>query len=164
MFARCFVRCAVLLVLAGALGCSKGSGTFATVSGVVTHNGNPVEGAKVTLYSTVQGEGEQGTVCSAQTDSSGKYLIAQFGKDPGIPPGLYKVTVTKLVAEGNLPPDFDQGQLEASGTARNRLPKDYENLVTTKLSVTLEPGKNEGKDFELKGSASNTAPPPQGVP
>jgi hypothetical protein len=127
----------------------------------VTHNGAAVDGAKVTLYSTQQAEGKSGGAYSAQTDSSGKYFISGLGKDSyGIPPGMYKVTITKLEAKGgNLPPDFDAGQMEASGMAKNQLPKDYERPETTKLSVTLEPGKNENKDFELKGTASNTANP-----
>jgi len=126
------------------------------VSGVVTQNGNPVDGAKVTLFCTVETEGKKGANYSAMTDSSGKYLIAAVGKESGIPPGMYKVTVTKLDQKGNLPPDFDQGQLEASGAARNVLGKDYEALGTTKLSVTLEAGKNENKNFELKSGATTT--------
>jgi hypothetical protein len=47
--------------------------------------------------------------------------------------------------------------------ARNLLPKDYENVGTTKLSVTVEAGKNENKNFDLKGQASSTARP-MGVP
>jgi len=154
------VRTAGFAVLVVALGCSKGGGNLATVSGTVTHDGKPVDQAKVTLYSTVEAKGEKGGVYSAQTDSSGKYLIATVGKEQGIPPGMYKVTVTKLEATkgGNLPPDFDAGQMEASGMAINKLPKDYENAATTKLSVTLEPGKNEGKNLELKGAASGGKP------
>jgi hypothetical protein len=151
---------AVFTALAALAGCSGGSsGSFATVSGVVTHNATPVNGAKVTFYSTVAAGGKQAGSYSATTDSSGRYLIAAVGKDPGIPPGLYKVTITKLEVKGkNLPEDYDAGQIEASGAARNLLPRDYENLNTTKLSVTLEPGKNEDKNFELKGKPSTTGP------
>ncbi len=159
MFARrWFVRAAGFAVLAVALGCSRGgSGNLATVSGVVTQNGVPVNGAKVTFHSTVEEGGKGGHSYSAITDSNGKYLLASVGKDHGIPPGLYKVTITKLDLKAvNLPPDFDQGQMEASGMAPNVLSMDYENVRTTKLSVTLEPGKNENKDFDLKsGTASN---------
>src|SRR5437762_1882451 len=85
------------VVLVAALGCSSGNtGSYATVSGVVTNNGNPVDGAKVTFHSTVESSGQKAETYSAQTDSSGKYLLATMGKDPGIPPGMYKVTITKL--------------------------------------------------------------------
>ena len=133
-------------------GCSGKSGVYSTVSGKVTHNGTPVEGAKVNFFSTVEASGKQGGSYSATTDSSGKYVISMVGEDPGIPPGMYKVTIVKLELKGNLPADFDQGQLEASGAAKNLLPKDYESVHSTKLSATLEPGKNENVNFELKGA------------
>jgi hypothetical protein len=64
---------------------------------------------------------------------------------------MYKVTDTKLEATGkNLPQDFDAGQMAASGMAKNLVSQEYENEKTTKLSVTLEPGKNENKDFDVK--------------
>jgi hypothetical protein len=167
MFAkRWLAPVALFAALASVVGCSRApSGTFATVSGTVTHNGAPVEAAQVVFHSTVEVGGKRGTSFGAQTDSSGKYLIATVGKDPGIPPGMYKVTITKLDAKSsiNLPKDFDQGQMEASGMARNLMPKDYEDPNRTKLSVTLEAGKNENKNFDLKGQASNTARP-MGVP
>jgi len=127
------------------------------VSGTITHNGTPVSGAKITFHSTVESGGKAGGSYSASTDSNGKYLIATVLKDPGIPPGLYKVTIVRLENQkGNLPPDFDAGQMEASGMAKNSLPKDYESPTTTKLAATLEAGKNENVNFDLKGTASNT--------
>jgi hypothetical protein len=149
------IRASGLLVLAILAGCSKSSGSYATISGVVTHNGNPVDNGKVTFHSTAQVDGKPGTVASALTDSSGKYLIATVGKEPGIPPGLYKVTITKMDAKGAPPEGWDAGQAEASGAGINMLPKDYENVATTKLSVTLEQGRNE-KNWELKGLASGS--------
>ena len=147
-------RGALLVALVALVGCSrgpKGSGNLSTVSGVVTQNGTPVDGAKLTFHTTVEAAGQRPTAYTATTDSSGKYVIAMFGKEPGIPPGLYKVTITKMDLRGaNLPPDFDQGQIEAAGLGKNTLAKEYENLATTKLSVTLEPGKNENKNFEIK--------------
>jgi hypothetical protein len=152
---RWFVQTGVFAALVALVGCSGGgSGSYATVSGTVTQNGTPLDGAKVTFHSTTEVAGGRG-VYGVLTDSSGKYLLAAVGKEPGIPPGMYKVTITKLALKGNLPPDFDQGQMEASGMARNTLPKDYESLATTKLSVTLQEGKNENVNFDLKaGKAS----------
>jgi len=151
----------VLIALAG---CSRNSGNFATVSGVITYKGTPVEGAKVTFHSTAQVDGKPGTVATVMTDSSGKYVIASAGKDPGIPPGMYKVTVTKLKGGGNVPLDpavADPGQLEAAGAgggALHELPPEYANVGITKLSVTLETGKNENKNFDLKGNVGVVRP------
>jgi hypothetical protein len=150
------------VALAALVGCGSKGGSFATVSGVVTHNGAPVDGAKIIFHSTVEVEGKQGAAYGAMTDSSGKYVIASVGKDPGIPPGLYKVTIVKLEGKGVTPQEgIDAGQLDAmasdtggttkSGGPINLLPKEYAALGSSKLSVTLEAGKNEGKDFNLTG-------------
>jgi hypothetical protein len=159
MFARMWLGCAISFVaLVALIGCSggKGSGTFATVSGKVTQDGGPADGVKVTFHSTTEVEGKGAGSFSATTDSSGKYLIATVGKDPGIPPGLYRVTITKIDPRGvPLGPEMDQAQLEAAGTAINMMPKEYENPRTTKLSATVQAGKNENVDFDIKGGKAS---------
>jgi hypothetical protein len=150
------LRSAGVLALLVAVGCSGGgNSSLATVSGTITHNGAPLVGAKVGFHSTVEEGGKRGTSYGALTDSSGKYLIVGLGKDVGIPPGMYKVTITKM-DQSSLPKGIadDPGQLAASGMGTNVLPKDYESEKTTKLSVTLDIGKNEKKDFDLKGTGS----------
>jgi len=151
------------LFLATLVGCSgKKDAGLATVTGVVTHNGTPVEGAKVIFHSTVEVEGKKAPSYGGQTDSSGKYLIATNGKDPGIPPGMYKVTIVKIDPKSGNPSAeaLDPGQLDAiasdtGGTGKsgpvNLLPKEYASVGSSKLSATLQEGKNEGVNFELKG-------------
>jgi len=149
-------------LLALAAGCSGNKNvSYATVSGVVTHNGNPVDGAKVTFHSTAEVDGKAGGAFSSLTDSSGKYLIAASGNNPGIPAGVYKVTVTKY--DGKFPAGadgMDAGQTEAmvsdtggaaKGGPTNLLPKEYATLATSKLSATLEAGPNKDVNFALKG-------------
>jgi len=151
------------LTLAWVVGCSQGLGNFATVTGTVKFNGNPVDGAKVTFHGTTESEGKA-DIFVTTTDASGKYMIAGSGKNAGIPPGMYKVVIVKYNTKdggAKLPEGIDQGQLDAmisdSGGAGgktgviNLLPKEYSSVGSTKLSVTVEPGKNEGKDFDLKG-------------
>jgi len=152
----------VVLLLAG---CGGKSGSFATVSGVVTHNGTPVEGAQVIFNPTVEVDGKKQTSYAALTDSSGKYVIAGVGKEPGLPPGMYKVTVTKY--EGGKGPStaegMDAGQADAmasdlgaaagKGGPVNLLPKEYASVGSTKLTATLEEGKNQDVNFDLKGKA-----------
>jgi len=155
---RCLTRALGLVALVVVVGCSKGNGQFATVSGTITHNGAPVDGARVEFHGTTESEGKR-DVFSTTTDSSGKYMIAGVGKNPGIPPGLYKVVVTKTDMKGGNPnfgkDGFDAGQMEAAGMAGqtgfiNLLPKEYATVGSTKLSVTVDAGKNENKDFDLK--------------
>ena len=153
----------VLIALVALVGCSGKNGNFATVSGVVTQNGTPVEGAKVTFHSTVEVQGGKQMTYGTLTDSSGKYVISAVGKEPGIPPGMYKVTVMKFEGKGTIssPEEgMDAGQLEAAasdtgasvkGGAANLLPKEYATPGSSKLSATLEVGKNENVNFDLKG-------------
>jgi len=136
-------------------GCSGGDKSLATVSGTITQNGTPLADAKVTFISTVESGGKR-EAYSAVTDSSGKYLIATVGKEKGIPPGMYKVTITKFEAKNPSATDaMDPGQVAASGAAKNLVSQEYENEFTTKLSVTLESGKNENKDFDVKPGKSD---------
>jgi len=162
---RCWIQPVGFLFLATLVGCSgKKDAGLATVSGVVTHNGTPVEGAKVIFSSTAEVEGKKQPSYGAQTDSSGKYLIATNGKEPGIPPGLYKVLVVKIDPKSSNPgaEPLDPGQLDAMAIggdggagAKNAiihlLPKEYASVNTSKLSATLQEGKNENVNFDLKG-------------
>jgi len=160
MFSRLFfARSVAFVALVTLIGCSNKTGAFATVSGVVKHNGTPVEGAKVIFHSTTEVDGKAQTY-AATTDSSGKYLIASVGKDPGLPAGMYKVTVTKYEGKGFTPQEgMDAGQMDAmasdlggtKGGPANLLPKEYASQASSKLSATLEVGKNENVNFDLKG-------------
>jgi hypothetical protein len=153
MTRRWMARAAAFAVLAAMVGCSGGgSGNFARVSGTVMYNGNPVDGAKVVFVGTTESKGGRDEF-STSTDSNGKYVISGTGKVPGLPPGLYKVVITKLQmkAGAKVPEEgFDALQLEMSGMGTHALPKQYADASTTKLSATLEPGKNENVNFELK--------------
>jgi hypothetical protein len=148
-------------VVVAAMGCG-GSGNFGTVMGTVTHKGTPVDGAKVEFHGTTQ-EAGRSDIFATQTDSSGKYFIAGIGDRPGIPPGMYKVVITKF--EGNVGANapaegMDPGQMEAQmsdmapGTAgaktiKNHLPDEYASPATTKLSSTVQSGKNENINFDI---------------
>ncbi len=156
---RTLAGCSVIVTV---MGCG-GSGNFATVTGVVSLKGNPVDGAKVEFHGTTQ-EAGRSDIFATQTDSSGKYLISGVGEKPGIPPGMYKVVITKY--EGKSPttgpePGMDAGQLGAQmsdmgssaavqNSIKNLLPGDYASLATTKLSTVVETGKNVDVNFDLQ--------------
>jgi hypothetical protein len=138
------------LALGASVGCSP-KGSYATISGIVTYNGAPVADARVTFTSTTESNGVRYTFSSV-TDTEGKYVVASVGKEPGVPPGAYKVTVTKYRMKPGIqiPEDFDIVQIEASGSGESVLPKEYGSDKTSKLTASLETGKNE-KNFDLKG-------------
>jgi hypothetical protein len=143
--------CAVLVAFAGCSGRGD-SGDFARVYGTVTHNGVPVEGARVKFVSTTEVKGQKEEF-STVTDDNGQYAIAGQGKVPGIPPGKYQVVIYKLIAGPGRqgPEELDLVQLEMSGLGQNLLPVGYGAPETSKLTAILEPGKNDNVNFDLKG-------------
>jgi hypothetical protein len=158
----CLIQSLCFLTLTLVLGCSKGSsGAYGTAAGTVTLNSVAVDGARVEFHSTTEtGDGKR-DVFVTTTDSNGKYMLAAVGKNPGIPPGMYKVVITKTNQKDPNPNQgkegFDQGQIDAASAAGgstgfvNFLPKEYASVATTKLSATIQEGKNENVNFDLKG-------------
>jgi hypothetical protein len=147
-----------LVAAAVSSGCSGDSGTFATVAGTVTLDGAPVGGAKVTFHGTTEADGKTDSFATT-TDNNGNYVIAGVGKNPGIPPGLYQISITKYDAKGFVASEgMDAGQLEAmmsdqgskSAGILNLVPREYANPASSNLSARVEAGKNENVNFELK--------------
>lgn len=98
MMGRC--SCFVFLLLAVAGGCSKGvSLKTVPVSGKVTLDGQPVSGATVTFLPEVPAAGAALAPSSGLTGADGSYKLITMGSGreafDGIPPGNYKIIVTK---------------------------------------------------------------------
>ena len=152
-------RALACALLVSTTGCGDSGGPYSTLTGEVTHNGRPVNDATVILTGTTktQGDGPAAEFITS-TDSSGKFVISVVGEKPGIPPGMYKVAVTKMkLPKGmDLDPEagMDMGQLEAAGMddggSGNQLPDKYSSPESSGLSVTLAEGPNTTK-FNLKG-------------
>jgi hypothetical protein len=155
---RGWLALAALLVLAAA-GCG-GKHIPVAVSGVVTLNGKPVEGATVTFY--IVGGGQEGRPATGRTDVSGAFRLNTMGNEDGALPGEYKVVIAKWVpALPNLKiPDFPktpEGRAQreeflyrAYGDrprGKNVLPTPYGDPNTTPLTATVN-GKTT-VNFEL---------------
>ena len=130
----------VVALLLGIVGCQRGATgpTGYPVSGVVTYNGQPVDGAQVVFSPATPGEKLQ--AASATTDSSGRYQLSAQ-------PGEYVVMVMKYespqAAAGGggeyQPPE--EGQ--ATPVAKNILPGKYADSGTSPLRVRVEAKTNE---------------------
>jgi hypothetical protein len=130
------------------------------VSGKVTLNGEPVEGATVAFQAAKYS-------ASGTTDASGTYKLTTFAAGDGAVPGEYKVAVTKLeggaapagaaggsggLASGDLAADYEAPK-EVEGTAepsppKSQLPAKYANAETSGLTATVGEGPNN-IDFDL---------------
>ncbi|MBA4190698.1 MAG: hypothetical protein C0467_22160 [Planctomycetaceae bacterium] len=126
-------------------GCGGGSdeGHLAT-TGTVTVNGQPVANVVVTYIPQGTTGGNGGT---ATTDSSGRYeIVPTHGKS--LPPGQYKVTVSRRLNPDGSPPDPNVPPMESS--ARETLPAKYTDADKTELNVTLVAGEKKPNDFAVK--------------
>src|SRR5262245_8438961 len=149
---------ALLLALTG---CSSKYKPVA-VSGVVTLDKKPVEGATVYFYAT--GDAKEGRPAQGITDKDGKFYLSTLGNKDGALPGQYKVVIHKYVPTNpslkipdfpNTPEgkaardDFNYRNFEAKGIQpfKNSLPAKYSNSETTPLTCTVK--KSMTVDYEL---------------
>jgi hypothetical protein len=101
-------------------------------SGVVTLDGNPVEGAQVVLVPA----GQETTGAYGTTDASGRFSLRAFEEKDGAIPGEYKAQVSKTV-EVKL--DGPPGSLDGGDPVRfdYGVPPRYTGVQTSGLTVTI---------------------------
>jgi hypothetical protein len=130
--------CAVVL-----LGCDRapeGPDTIA-VSGTITYQGRPVEGANVIFHPT---DASATLASQAVTDANGRFELATHvgaGKfKPGIEPGKYAVAITKL----------DTASISTTlAPPKNLLPLKYANQNTSGLTADVARAQENNFDFAL---------------
>jgi hypothetical protein len=119
------VRAALYLSLGLAAGLAAGCGVrYSSVTGRVTFDGKPLQGATVGFY-PAQGRGSHGL-----TDADGRYELVYTNTKAGVPPGRCVVRIT--TADVNTP---------------EKLPARYHEK--TELAEDVQPGGNVF-DFALK--------------
>ncbi len=140
----------MFLVLTAA-GCA-GKYTPVQVSGVVTLDGKPVEGATVNFYAV--GDEREGRMAFGTTDKAGAFQLSTMGNGDGALRRDYKVVIYKNVptnpnlkvpdfpdtVEGNTAKaNFFYQNYEAKGIQpfKNALPERYGDPKTTPLSFTV---------------------------
>jgi len=148
--------CRLLAIAAGLSllgGCSPGGPPLGRVSGKVTLNGQPLEGAHLTFIAKDAPRAAIGT-----TDAQGVYQLTTFSPNDGAPLGRHTVTVT-MPAKGTAnmsaeKPDTAYGEAmkQASQGVLQRgkeIPAKYANPVTSGLSAEVKSGNNTF-DFDLQ--------------
>lgn len=124
-------------------GCSENTSMPAPKSvvpttGVVTMDGKPLDFARVTFVP--QGGSEQSYGASGSTDSAGKYEMTSLVGNEGIvgaPPGLYKVTIIRMVKADGTVVSPDKMEPPMLSGARMSLPMQYGSTDATPLEVTV---------------------------
>ncbi|HEX5446187.1 MAG TPA: hypothetical protein VFW87_20330 [Pirellulales bacterium] len=149
------VGCAAV-ALALLAGCGKADKAakldLTPVSGTITLDGKPLADADVGFsYLDVAPAGFFGS--AARTDSQGRYEL-QTGDKKGAPAGSYRVVVSRVVARSGvaIKPEegLDLAQLSAAGEVTQTVPAKYTEKATTDLQTTVEKGKADGYNFDLK--------------
>lgn len=142
---RCFTIACVLFCAFALSGCG-GNSTIATdkVTGLVTLDGTPVEGAGISFTPVTAGSGRP---AFGTSDEKGIYTLTVLGGKPGegTLPGDYIVTVDKVVPEntGQMEPDPNEpGQMREKVIAKDLLPLKYKTSGATPLKATVVSGAN----------------------
>lgn len=140
-----------LLFVCLLIGCGK-SATQITqpVSGIVTLDGTPLEGANITFHPKTSGD-----VAGGFSTSGGQYTVQTMQGEPGkgTTPGEYLVTAVKMesVPTGKKIENSDGTTIDEA-TERSVVPKIYSSRETTPVAVTVVKGKNT-INIELSSSA-----------
>lgn len=148
----CLVGCVV--------GCGESSGPKVEyVEGIVTLDGQPVEGATVGFSPVSQ----SGVAAIGTTDAQGVYRLTAMpvgAVDKGAVAGDYTVTLEKMAPPVNAPiiseEDPNYGKESAKGSdppqaapVTHLIPPKYNSATTSGLKVTVKPGTNKGDAFNF---------------
>ena len=152
------------------MGCGSG---LVDVKARATLDGQPIEGATITLVRTESSDG-QGRSASGSTDANGIASFTTYAPGDGVPPGKYKVCViktsTRAATVTGPPPEIPQTleseedfkryvqamseytspMREGVPHVQTSLPRIYAIPTTTPLSCLIS-SKNREIMLELKG-------------
>jgi hypothetical protein len=132
-----------------------GSEPVYPVSGVVTYQGQPVEGADVTFRNA-----EKNRSAFGRTDDQGRFRLTTFSANDGAVAGTHSVTVVKLSTPAETAPAVDleseayvpprMGQSTAPGGPKSELPQRYSDPASSGLTATVEADGANEFDFALE--------------
>ena len=145
-----------LLLFGFSAGCGGGPSAdyhklgLVDVSGTVTLDGSPLEGAVVMF------ESADGTFCYGTTDSAGKYVLKLNSEKTGVVPGDKTVRISTTAStgeeEGSAGEEVDP-DAKPSGPKEEKVPDCYNKNSYLKVTVA---GSDAAFNFDLKSDCSTT--------
>ena len=145
-----FTAFVLIILVAFAAGCSDSGPKTYPVEGVITHNGEPVEGATVTFTAA------SATSAMARTGAGGKYTLVATSGAAGAEEGTYTVTISKkeAVPTGRkvpgIGPDGEDAMVDEMAV-KELLPTAYGSAQNTPLkNIAVEAKKLNTHDFNLE--------------
>jgi hypothetical protein len=141
---NCFAVSAMVLVGCSGAAVDPNRPKVVPVSGVVSYQGQPIEGAVVTFNNQAAN-----TTGSAKTDSAGRFVLSTFGKNDGAVPGPQMVAIQRVEVIDKTPLGVD---VSAGGKAlppeiRWLIPQKYSD--PTKSGLTAEVSASGPNDFKF---------------
>jgi hypothetical protein len=142
-FAKKVVGLLIVVALVGCGGSDKPK--LAPVTGVVTLDGQPIEGAAVMFMPTAGGRPAHGS-----TDAHGRFELMTFKTGDGALVGEHRVSVTKMKLSGVTTTDDGlSGTTDPTAIKQEWLtPEKYASPETSGLTATVKKGMDELK-FDL---------------
>ncbi len=145
-------RYALLLVLVFVWGCNGAAvrEPTAPVTGVVTYNGEPVEGATVVFGPA----SEQSQPATGTTDGSGRFTLRTYEPGDGAIPGQFTVTISKTRTVSGMTEDEEHEAIEAgkeieAAETVDELPEKYKDGLKSGLTADVEAGRDNHFEFNL---------------
>ncbi len=145
-----------LLVCLGSslLGCGgSGRPSLVKVTGKVTVDGKPVEGAIVAFQYVADAKAEYQRPSTGYTDAAGEFVLGTYAHDDGAPVGKYKVGILKKEVVGKLPENYNsETEGSVNLTYKWMTPRSAADPNTSGLTAEItSSGLNPGT-FDLKAS------------
>ncbi len=157
------------LILAALGGCGDSGPDVLPVTGSVSLEGKPLEGATVT-FSTKEGKLAAGELAFGTTDAQGRFrLRSQAGPTEtldGAVAGEHRVTISKLIPPQGMTEEVYQQKVEAEKQAGESgvygaprevvpprvelLPAQYSNPQQTTLTASVKEGEKNDFPFQLQ--------------
>ncbi len=151
-------RIAWALVLTTAVACTGCGGSGGgddnrpdrtQISGVVTLDGAPVEGALITFHPM----DPAGSGANGRSGAAGEFVMGTFSGDDGVIPGSYQVTISKITYPGGSAqvgeddPNYDPNAPEPKPV--NALPEKFNGTATSGLKADVTTSAVTDLKFDL---------------
>lgn len=147
-----------IFMLAGVsvcIGCGGEEGIpgVVPVTGTVTHQGQPVEGAQIAF-----GPEGEGRAAAGKTDAGGRFQLTTLRMDDGALPGKYKVTIKKITVVGGMTAEETEEWFNTHPNAamppmpdiENSLPEKYSKAEESGLTAEVTKGGENDFTFDLE--------------
>jgi len=149
---NCLLSLPWVIALLAAGGCGSGRPETVLVTGTVTYQGRPVEGANV-MFNCASGRPAYGI-----TDAEGRFELGTFSKDDGAIAGEHTVVISKYVTPNGAPvtvagtgtePGQDSMRPAPNRQPRQTIPERYTSPSRSPLQVKVTSDGDNDFMFEL---------------